>query len=70
MKYHGFMMFYMVDMVVSTPLKNITFITFIGLQQGSIDKPAAQRLHAYAASIWYGVKVLISPADVSCRPAW
>ena len=70
MKYHGFMMFYMVDMVVSTPLKNITFITFIGLQQGSIDNPAAQRLHAYAASIWYGVKVLISPADVSCRPAW
>ena len=70
MKYHGFMMFYMVDMVVSTPLKYITFITFIGLQQGSIDNPAAQRLHAYAASIWYGVKVLISPADVSCRPAW
>ena len=70
MKYHGFMMFYMVDMVVSTPLKNITFITFIGLQQGSIDNPTAQRLHAYAASIWYGVKVLISPADVSCRPAW
>ena len=43
-------------LVVSTPLKNITFITFIGLQQGSIDNPAA---HLKNISQWEGLSHIL-----------